>query len=62
MAGQRKVPRQKHKYKKITIYRAEDFSEPGNMLVMGYKPIHPGKLLAYVRQLSGQEIFAAMAI
>ena len=62
MAGQSKVSRQRHKDKKVVIYRAGDFSEPGSMPVTGYKPIHPSKLWAYVRQLSGQERYAAMSV
>ena len=50
------------KDKKITIYKkvmTED--EWGNQRV-SYQPIHPGKLWAYVRQLSATEYFAAAAV
>ena len=63
MARQSKVSRQKHKDKKIILYRSvEGKDEIGCDTIVGYKPIHPGRLWAYVRQLSGQERFAAMAI
>ena len=62
MAGQSKVSRQRHKDKKIMIYRSENVAEPGSMPRNGYKPIHPGKLWAYVRQQSAGEYYAAKAV
>ena len=46
--------RRRLKDKKIVIYRrmGEETSYTGGMI----KPVHPGKLWAYVRQLSGDEI------
>jgi len=50
------------KDKKITIYkRVMTNDEWGNQRT-GYQPIHPGKLWAYVRQLSATEYFAAAAV
>lgn len=49
----------KLKDKKVTIYREEDISAtPGSKPIIGYTPIHPGTLWAYVRQLSAKEYFA----
>lgn len=62
MAGQSKASRQKHKDKKIIIYRMEDTAEPGGMPNMDYVPIHEGKLWAYVRQQSAGEYYAAKAV
>jgi SPP1 family predicted phage head-tail adaptor len=50
------------KDKKIIIYREETISHPGSMPTLGYAPIHPGSLWAYVRQLSANEVFAAKAV
>ena len=47
------------KDKKIIIYNYIEVSEPGNMPQEKWKPLHPGKLWAYVRQLSATEFFAA---
>ena len=44
------------KDKKIAIYLETNVGKPGGMPVGGYKPIHPGRLWAYVRQLSQQEL------
>ncbi len=49
------------KDKKITIYSYVEVSEPGHMLQKKLKPIHPGKLWAYVRQLSVTEFYVARA-
>jgi len=62
VAGQSKVSRQRHKDKKVIIYESVSTQDPGGFPSYNYKPIHPGKLWAYVRQLSGQERFAAMAL
>lgn len=51
--------KKKLKDKKIVIYRAVDVSEPGDMPKVKYKPVHPGKIWAYVRQTSASEIFFA---
>ena len=48
MAGQSKVSRQRHKDKKVIIYKTDN--------------IHPGKLWAYVRQQSASEYYAAKAV
>lgn len=62
MAGQSKVSRQKHKDKKVTVYKSEHGQDPGGYHnIIGYRPIHPGRLWAYVRQLSASEYFAAKA-
>lgn len=47
------------KDKKITIYKETNIGEPGRLPKRSYKPIHPGKLWAYVRQLSQKELFYA---
>jgi len=52
----------KLKDKKITIYSYVNVSEPGMMPQEKWKPIHPGQLWAYVRQLSATEYFAAAAV
>ena len=50
------------KDKKITIYkRVMTNDEWGNQIIK-YQPIHPGKLWAYVRQLSATEYFAAAQV
>jgi SPP1 family predicted phage head-tail adaptor len=50
------------KDKKITIYKKIiGQNEIGDQIV-AYQPIHPGKLWAYVRQLSAKEYFAAAAV
>lgn len=47
------------KDKKITIYRrGGKLDQIGNQ-VSCYSPVHPGTLWAYVRQLSGKELFEA---
>lgn len=56
------LSRQRHKDKKIIIYRVENIYEPGDMPISRYKPIHPGMLWAYVRQQSASEYYAAMAV
>lgn len=45
------------KDKKIIIYQQINTGKPGGIPVLGYKPIHPGKLWAYVRQLSEKELY-----
>lgn len=50
------------KDKKITIYKtAVTIDDVGERITV-YQPIHPGKLWAYVRQLSAKEYFAAAAV
>lgn len=44
------------KDKKIAIYAETSISKPGYKPEYGYKPIHPGRLWAYVRQLSQKEL------
>jgi len=48
------------KDKKITIYKREGILS-GGVVKNLYKPIHTGKLWAYVRQLSVKEFYAAAA-
>ncbi len=62
MAGQSRVSRQKHKDKKIIIYEAIYNQEPGGFPSCTYKPIHPNKLWAYVRQLFAHEKYMAATI
>lgn len=62
MAGQSKVSRQRHKDKKVIIYKTENIGVPGGMPREGFVPIHPGKLWAYVRQQSASEYYAAKAV
>lgn len=48
------------KDKKIIIYnRVMEENSLGNLATKGYRPIHPGKLWAYTRQLSESERFIA---
>lgn len=50
------------KDKKVIIYyTVSETNEIGDWIT-GYKPIHPGKLWAYVRQLSAKEYFAAASV
>lgn len=44
------------KDKKVIIYEQVNAAKPGGAPVMKYKPIHPGRLWAYVRQLSTKEL------
>ena len=44
------------KDKKIKIYLETNVGKPGGMPIAGFKPIHPGRLWAYVRQLSQKEL------
>ncbi len=50
------------KDKKIIIYKAVYTENEIGEQIAKYQPIHPGKLWAYVRQLSAKEYFAAMAV
>ena len=43
--------------KKITIYQQRNVAENGEMPKMKYVPIHSGRLWAYVRQTSADEVF-----
>lgn len=54
--------RQRLKDKKIVLYESIWGQSPIGDTITTYKPMHPGKLWAYVRQLSGQERYAAMAL
>ena len=49
------------KDKKIIIYKAVYTENEIGEQIAKYQPIHPGKLWAYVRQLSAKEYFAAAA-
>ncbi len=51
--------RKRLKDKKITIYRADIVQDENGIERDTWKPIHAGKLWAYVRQLSGEEVFSA---
>ena len=50
------------KDKKITIYKKVITEDDWGNRISSYQPIHPGKLWAYVRQLSAKEYFAAAAV
>lgn len=50
------------KDKKIIIYRYMTTENANGFEVSIYQPIHPGRLWAYVRQLSAKEYFAAAAV
>ena len=50
------------KDKKITIYKKVITEDSIGGQITKYQPIHPGKLWAYVRQLSATEYFAAAAV
>jgi len=50
------------KDKKITLYRKERTKDSAGFGVDNYKPIHEGKLWAYVRQLSAGEFYSAKAV
>lgn len=50
------------KDKKIMIYLKTSVKDDDGFYTEGYKPIHPGKLWAYVRQLSSREYFAAAQV
>jgi len=51
------------KDKKIILYRAEQGTDKeGFPIAAKCKPIHPGRLWAYVRQLSASEFYASQAL
>lgn len=50
------------KDKKITIYQTVVTENEIGDQITKYQPIHPGKLWAYVRQLSAKEYYAAAAV
>lgn len=50
------------KDKKIIIYERVTIRVPGEQLKFKYKPTHPNKLWAYVRQISTREMAAAMQV
>ena len=50
------------KDKKIILYRAEHFKDEAGFSTAKYMPLHPGRLWAYVRQLSAREFWAARAV
>ncbi len=50
------------KDKKIKIYKKVLTEDDIGNQIAAYKPIHPGKLWAYVRQLSAKEYFAAAQV
>lgn len=62
MAGQSKVSRQRHKDKKIIIYKRTSTQNASGYPIEAYTPIHPNKLWAYVRQQSASEYYAAYAV
>ena len=62
MAGQSKVSRQRHKDKKIIIYKVTYEQDGYGYGVETFTPIHPNKLWAYVRQQSASEYYAAHAV
>ena len=62
MAGQSKVSRQRHKDKKIIIYKRTSAQNASGYPIEAYTPIHPNKLWAYVRQQSASEYYAASAV
>lgn len=52
----------KLKDKKIIIYESIEDTDPWGFPIEGYKPIHPGKLWAYTRQLSAKEFYASAQV
>ena len=62
MAGQSKVSRQRHKDKKIIIYKRTSTQDADGYPAEAYTPVHPNKLWAYVRQQSASEYYAASAV
>ena len=50
------------KDKKIAIYRKFVDKDNAGFAMPVYAPIHPGRLWAYVRQLSASEFYAAKAV
>ena len=50
------------KDKKIILYRVEHSKDKEGFSTAKYKPIHAGRLWAYVRQLSASEFYAAQAV
>ena len=50
------------KDKKIILYRAEHVKDSAGFSTAKYVPLHPGRLWAYVRQLSAKEYWAAKAV
>ena len=50
------------KDKKIILYKKSTVKDSEGFSTTKYKPIHPGRVWAYVRQLSAGEFFAAQAV
>jgi len=50
------------KDKKIVLYRKHIVKDGAGFATAKYAPIHPGRLWAYVRQLSAGEFYAARAV
>jgi len=50
------------KDKKIIVYSKNTIKDSEGFSTTKYKPIHAGRLWAYVRQLSASEFFAAKAV
>jgi len=50
------------KDKKTILYRAEHVKDSAGFATVLYKPLHSGRLWAYVRQLSAKEFMAARAV
>lgn len=59
---QSRKSRWKLKDKKITLYKRTSTQGPSGYPIETYTPVHGGKLWAYVRQTSGEQYYAAMAI
>ena len=50
------------KDKKIIIYKKYSIKDSAGFATIIYKPIHPGRLWAYTRQLSASEYYASAAL
>lgn len=50
-----------HKDKKLIIYKEVSSQDKDGYKQTVYYPTHPGKLWAYVRQIGGEQYYAAMA-
>jgi SPP1 family predicted phage head-tail adaptor len=50
------------KDKKIIIYKKSTVKDSAGFSTTKYKPLHPGRLWAYVRQLSANEFYVAKAV
>lgn len=52
----------KLKDKKIIIYERSEGKDPWGFPVEGYKPIHPGELWAYTKQVSSSQFYASQQV